>query len=74
MGDTSLPPELEPAALVKEAMYGMAARYRRIVRKRRPFWSYVGDVFMHGSGYSALICRRHGYDPDSGEPLKEAAK
>jgi hypothetical protein len=28
-----------------------------------PLWSKVGQLFCLGSGYSAQLCRRYGYDP-----------
>ena len=57
--------KLNPDALVKKAIHHL--------RKRKPknghgyvypLWKRVSDLFGHGSGYSAEICRRHGFDPD----------
>ena len=33
-------------------------------RRTTPLWSRVGFVFGHGSGYSAAICLKYGFNPD----------
>lgn len=39
--------------------------HAHIGRKHRgsPLWSLVGNIFGHGSGVSAQICRQVGLDP-----------
>ena len=36
--------------------------------KRRPAWVKVQEAFGLGSTYASQLCRRFGFDPDTGEP------
>ena len=39
-------------------------------RRAELAWSEVHRAFGLGSTYAAQLCRRFGFDPDTGEPLK----
>lgn len=39
-------------------------------RKREPAWSRVSKVFGLGSTYSAQLCKRFGFDPETGKELE----
>jgi len=57
--------KLNPDALVKKAIQHLRRRKPKNGRGYvYPLWKRVADLFGHGSGYSAEICRRHGFDPD----------
>jgi len=57
--------KLNPDALVKKAIQHLRKRKPKNGRGCvYPLWKRVADLFGHGSGYSAEICRRHGFDPD----------
>jgi len=57
--------KLNPDALVKKAIQHLRRRKPKNGRGYvYPLWKRVSDLFGHGSGYSAEICRRHGFDPD----------
>lgn len=54
-----------PDALVKKAIQHLRKRKPKNGRGYvYPLWKRVADLFGHGSGYSAEICRRYGFDPD----------
>lgn len=62
--------DLPPAeALVKRAIESLRKRVpARQPKQLRPppplpLWSRVGALFGHGSGYSAAICKRYGFNP-----------
>lgn len=57
--------KLNPDALVKKAIQHLRRRKPKNGHGYvYPLWKRVSDLFGHGSGYSAEICRRHGFDPD----------
>lgn len=57
--------KLNPEALVRRAIQHLRRRKPKNGRGYvYPLWKRVADLFGHGSGYSAEICRRHGLDPD----------
>ena len=57
--------KLNPDALVKKAIQHLRRRKPKNGRGYvYPLWKRVADLFGHGSGYSAEICRRYGFDPD----------
>ena len=57
--------KLRPELLVQKAIQHLRKRKPRNGRGYvYPLWKRVADLFGHGSGYSAEICRRYGFDPD----------
>ena len=57
--------KLQPELLIKKAIQHLRKRKPRNGRGYvYPLWKRVADLFGHGSGYSAEICRRYGFDPD----------
>ena len=57
--------QLQPDLLVKKAIQHLRKRKPKNGRGYvYPLWKRVADLFGHGSGYSAEICRRYGFDPD----------
>jgi len=57
--------KLQPELLIKKAIQHLRKRKPRNGRGYvYPLWKRVSDLFGHGSGYSAEICRRYGFDPD----------
>ena len=53
----------------KDLFYKMVERLicfaPKIYRKQSKNWVIISDITYHGSGYSKLICRYLGVDPDS---------
>lgn len=57
--------QLQPDLLVKKAIQHLRKRKPKNGRGYvYPLWKRVADLFGHGSGYSAEICHRYGFDPD----------
>ena len=57
--------KLRPELLVQKAIQHLRKRKPRNGRGYvYPLWKRVADLFGLGSGYSAEICRRYGFDPD----------
>ena len=38
-------------------------------KKSRPAWAAASEIFAMGSTSSAQLCRRFGFDPDTGKDL-----
>ena len=58
--------DIDDAALLRRAVVNAVARAKR---RRGAAWLVVAEVFGLGSTYSAQLCRRFGFDPDTGDAL-----
>lgn len=64
--------ELAEAAERDKKLVENAVRVAVGVRRRGPAWVRVGNAFALGSTAATQLCRRFGYDPDTGKRVEVA--